>query len=227
MTVEEILDEARDFHASFHDTDTLDKQLLRALSRAERTLYREVVHLSETALAVSVDLDEAELEIALVDGFPLVIPAPLNDPLVLLHLEATVSDVLETIPILHDQAGAYPYRDLVGRLIGRDLFLTPHPRTFAPGTDAYRAAYDWSSITSMRLTGVPNPPTLTALDSELIAPEQARPYLVAELVSFLANRTGHPQAAALKQEAEAQKASVAHSFVDAVGGAHWAVTIVE
>jgi len=222
----DLMDEARDFHRAFHDTDTLDKPLLRALSRAERTLYREVVHLSETALAISVDLDQAEVEFSLVNGEPLVIPAPLDDPLVLLHMQATIENVLVPIDILHDEAGVFPHRELVGRLIGRELFLTPHPRTFAPGTAEYEAAYDWSTITALRVTGVPNPPTLIDESSVLIAPDQAQPYLVAELVAFMASRLGLPNAASLMTEAKDQKASVAHSFVDAVGGAHWAVTVV-
>lgn len=218
----DLIDEARDFHESFGEDRATNPVLLRALSRAEQSLYREIVHLSETALAEQTTLDEFDLQFAAGEGEHIELPAHL----VVISLEATIDGRLVPVQVLHDNAGAFDPRGLVGRLIGRQLFLGPSPRTYPAGSAKYRSAYDWSDLEELRVTYVPHPPQLTSLTQELTAPDQTRSYLVAEVVAFLATRISLPESAALAATAQLQRDSVAHSFVDAVAGAHWSVTIV-
>jgi hypothetical protein len=187
MLAREIIDEAREFHIHFDEHAHPTTMLLRALHRAEMRFFDLVATIAPGALAVDVVFDEDDLTAAL-EGTPLELP----DNRAVLPL-AVLSNANGIFPVSlmqdEESAGGGEY---MLRLIGRQLHVA-QPAAFLAtlSEDAEEAIYNPFTVveaTGLRVSYIPQPAPITSLDATLVSPDDARRFLQAEIVKFMALR---------------------------------------
>jgi hypothetical protein len=212
MTPEDLISEARDFHVSFSQQVHPDTLCFNEIVRAQDRLYRILAEVAEAALAEDEVFDEEDIQAAIL-GTPLTMP----DYLKVIMLVVAVPSGLFSVSVAQDErvAGDRTFR---ARLIGRDLYLNQPtafqdelPDDMASSLQEYS---EFDSATALRLTYVPIPTAPTALNSVLDAPDEAKPYLLGSLVSFLSRRSPAvgPHGPTLVAQAEADMDLVIQMF---------------
>jgi hypothetical protein len=185
VTADDVLDSARDYHASFTRGTIPDKAALRALSRYQRRLAEKVASQGDDALAVPVLIEQADVADALVSGEGIPLPAHLR---VMRTINTWHANPLAEVPVTavafdqwSDRGSAHhPAVSIYGgRLYPLSLSsLVPNSRT------------GWEDFAGgLRLIIVPLPVELTALDDALTLPDVAQDALVTNLALWMAGRT--------------------------------------
>ena len=196
MLARDIIDEAREFHIYFDKEAHPDTMLLRALHRAEMRFFDLVATLAPGALAVDKVFDKTDIDAAVL-GAPLVMPA-----FRALLPTALLVDNLGIHPVsLHEDEESAGGATYMIRVIGRELYLA-QPAAFqaeipALTLESMLNRFGLSEATGLRVSYIPQPAPITDLGATLVSPDDARRYLQAELVKFMALR--HPELARERQ----------------------------
>lgn len=186
MIAADIVDQARDYHATFTPGNVPDKAALRALSRYQRRLAEKIASQGDDALAVPVLVERADVLDALASGEG--IPLPAHIRMMRTINTWTLSTPASEVPVTAvafdqwaDRGSAHhPAVSIYGgRLYPLSLSaLVPNSRT------------GWEDLAGgLRLIIVPLPAQLTALDDELSLPDVAQDALVTNLALWMAGRT--------------------------------------
>ena len=187
MLARELIDEAREFHISFIEEIHPTTMLLRAVYRAEARFFDIVANIAPDALAVDLVFDAADIAAAILGG-ALTIPAYRS----LLPTGVLVNDQgIFPVAITSDEesSGGNP---LTVRVVGRSLYLA-QPTAFqaempsSVSTTLQNYSY-FDGASALRLTYIPSPEPITDLEATLVSPDDARRFIQADLVKFMALR---------------------------------------
>lgn len=184
MTVAEIIDESRDFHASFTRQNIPDVACMRALSRYVRRLAGKITDADETALAVQETMDAADVASAVENRTGITLPAHL---LLLRPVHVVRTDDGVRVPVdIVDHASrnavdTFPCASVLGGKL--------YPLNLQDvGGDTY-GEHGWEDYGGLELLLVPLYDDLTGPTSVIGLPDVCRDALVTNLALFMAGRT--------------------------------------
>jgi hypothetical protein len=189
-----LVDEARDYHASFDPRTVPAKASLRALSRIQRRIAEKVTEINEEALAQPVSLSKADVDAAALSG----VAGPgisLPEHLLLLSAYTTRSgDPSFQIPVSlvtyanAPQHGALDFPSVY--LIGQKLYpINGSQVGFTMGGDG-TGPHGWEDLNGLTLLMVLTPAALVDLDSVISLPDAAHPAMVSLLALWMMQRQG-------------------------------------
>lgn len=210
MTASDIIAEARLFHASFTPAMHPDSVCLQAVARSVNEFVRNCSEIDEFLCADDFVVTKSQIDIG-IEGNPLPIP----DNIKIVSAWVYKPDCTRKVMIVSDDDHD-PGVSHVIRLVGRRAYIA-HPiqiqETWPEDVAAaYRAESEFNDAFSLKVTYVPRF-SVNSLDSDIRLPEDARQYLVADLVIFMALRSpatvlGQQEASGLIEQAMAQKQGI-------------------
>jgi hypothetical protein len=186
VTVAELLDEARDFHALFTRQQVPDVACMRALSRYARRLAEKIVALDEACLATQATVDNATL-LAAVDGRS-GIPLPAHLFLLRPVYVVRTSDGVRVPVEITDHASRNTegaWRFPAASIVNGKLY----PLNLLDTLGTVYGANGWEEYDGLELMIVPLMDDLTGPTSVVALPDTCRDALVCNLALFMAGRT--------------------------------------
>lgn len=214
MTASELIEKARDFSPAFTSQAHPNIVCLRALSRAQALLFSKLMELDDRTLARDYIAESGDIEDAIA-GSPVAVPAFTK----ILAVVMGRDEALYHVGVVASESSA-GRGGLLARLIGRNLYLgDSEEMQEASETEGYVSPYDGAN--SLRVTYIPKPVELVAMDDVLAAPDAAEPWLVGCLVEFLAQRAKDRD---LIVAGNQMKAAVIDHFLSLSNETAWYVT---
>lgn len=214
-TAETVIENARDYHASFSRQKVPDLGALRSLERLQQQLAQAVVEANPEAIATW-------YEIALPEDWEDGVAIPAN--LGVLGVES-----------VYDEDGSNKIEWEVSILSPNQTLTQPHmyPSVYVTGstlhlTDMRRWYGDlsgWEELTTLRVRYVPAMTTLASLGSLLTLPDSAASALEPLLALWMANRTGTPLPGLVSEAGAAAASWVSH--MGSLAAQTWVVEVVE
>jgi hypothetical protein len=189
-----LIDEARDYHASFDPRTVPEKASLRALSRIQRRLAEKVTEINEEALAQPVTLSKVDVDAASAAGVggPGI---PLPDHLLLLSAYTTrVASPTLQIPVdlvsyaNAPQQGALRFPSAY--VIGGSLYPINGSQVGYTIKGDGTSPHGWEDLDGLTLLIVPAPPELVSPNSLISLPVATHSAMVSALALWMMQRQG-------------------------------------
>ena len=194
----DIIDEARDYHASFDPETHQDKMLLRVLSRAERDVYQKALELADELVTVPEVITLAQITAALANDAGIAISTNILVSSGECHIVGTLKKMpLTTLAGVHRSDPPYPWRPTAW-IEGEDLVLLDL-RRFGGDTTG------WENVEQITLQIVPAPTQITDVADNVTLPDIARSALVDSLVAFMAKRKSVDAGVTLEDAANSRR----------------------
>ena len=187
MTAADLIDEARDFHASFTKQQVPDRAALRALTRAVERIVQQVAAITPEALAETHDVVQADVLTAVAARAGIALP---DHVLLLKPVRAVLANSGVRVKVdTPDHATSHTWGAVKfpsATLLGGKL----HPLNLADlntsGTEHGWEAYDGLEVRMVRV------PAELALPTDVVPlPSVCRPALVMAVALFMAGRTSN------------------------------------
>jgi hypothetical protein len=184
VTVAEILNESRDFHASFTRQNVPDVPCMRALSRYVRRLAAKIADADEAALAVQETVDSADLLAAVTGRSGITLPAHL---LLLrpVHVVRTEDGVRMPVDLVDHASRNDVKRFPAASLLGGKLY----PLNLYDVMGTTYGEHGWEDYGDLELLLVPLYDDLTGPTDVIGLPDVCRDAMVCNLALFMAGRT--------------------------------------
>lgn len=217
--VQEIIDQARDFHAQFNVQSIPDMPALKALERLQSQFLQAVIAESPDALS----------QWFVVNGLPADWETGIALPEHLLvlggdcHLAANGGlldeRTWEVTMVSPGHSLTHPEYWPTAYVMDGRLFLTDVRKWY--GTE-----HGWEDLLVLRVRYVPTPDPLAKLESLLSLPDSAEPALVANLALWMADRVG-VNLPTLREQANSSGAGWLSYMINSGSGRTWMMEVVE
>lgn len=202
LKASDLIESARDHGFSGSRLQVTDKMMLRALARAERSIFSEVVNLNEEALASTVEFDADDITDSLDNGVGLTVGEHY------LIIDGTVRyDNYPTDPdsplfivparMKEEMVEFYP----AAYILGSDLYLI---RRFP----AYSQNDEWEDATTLTIRYVPKPDAVARLVDTVTLPDIAEDFLVMYLAEFMLRQLGELDEGVIAQHQQARESLI-------------------
>jgi hypothetical protein len=201
ITARIVLEQARDYHETFHRENVPDLALLRHLHLLEMQYAQRLARDNPEALVQEEILEIGDLEFVREEGLEL------SATLTTAGYAANLNDG-RRVPVW-----LYPESDAVS-----DGPRPPELIGYRRGRFFFPAGTGWDAVAALRHTFTPVPRSLSTLDQRLTLPDLALPALVARLALWVASRRGLLRdLSALPQEVQMSEESFFATMEERVG----------
>lgn len=214
-TAEEIIEQARDYHALFSPQNVPAMGALKALARLESELAGTVVQEYPEALAQWYEI--------------LTLPADWEDGILLPESLVVISaDIIydERDPVRMEVSIVPPQQSLTQPHLYPSVYVMNGRLFLTDLRQWYGDKHGWEDLITLRLLHVPEIADLTTMSQEITLPDTAVPALVSNLATWMADRmgVGLPR---LQASADRTAQGWVNQMINQTQSSRWMVEVVE